>query len=324
MEHRYILMPYKGMSSRVECPNCGKKEFVQYIDSESNEVLDSTCGRCNREVECGYHYPPKDYFKDHPTKEYGSVSYRYDRYDRTKVIRPTSTPKHYDAIRYDVMAQSVNDTLSGDTTSTFTEWLKMQTDTTTQWEQVISSYHLGATSNNEVIFWQVDYSGVVRTGQILSHKVVEGCNDCKRNHQYMNWVHSKMIKEGSISDNFSMSQCLYGEHLLGEDPNKVVALVEGQKSAILGAIANPQWVWTATCGKQGLKPDRLQALKGRSVIVIPDLDAHSDWSIKLPDLAKQVGFRYSIYEGLTKIASEDDFAHKRDIADYLLRNFTIQ
>ena len=64
--HKYILEPYKGMNTRYSCPSCQKrgKTFSLYIDSESGEFLHSTVGRCNREINCGHHYTPKQYFQD--------------------------------------------------------------------------------------------------------------------------------------------------------------------------------------------------------------------------------------------------------------------
>ncbi|MFI8380603.1 PG0870-related protein [Leeuwenhoekiella sp. NPDC079379] len=46
------------------CPGCNKKRFVRYVDSETNEYLSHIVGRCDREVNCAYHYSPKSYFED--------------------------------------------------------------------------------------------------------------------------------------------------------------------------------------------------------------------------------------------------------------------
>lgn len=65
--HRYILQPYKGISTRHTCPACGHKgEFALYIDTETGFPLHSSVGRCNRDQKCGYHYTPAEYFKDNP------------------------------------------------------------------------------------------------------------------------------------------------------------------------------------------------------------------------------------------------------------------
>ena len=64
---KYTLEPYKGSSSRFMCPSCHKRgSFTHYIDGETGERLNSIVGICNREINCGYHYPPKKYFQEHP------------------------------------------------------------------------------------------------------------------------------------------------------------------------------------------------------------------------------------------------------------------
>ena len=61
----YKLEPYKGPETRHVCPGCGRpKSFARYVDETGND-LDEKVGRCNREVKCGYHYTPSEYFRDH-------------------------------------------------------------------------------------------------------------------------------------------------------------------------------------------------------------------------------------------------------------------
>lgn len=47
-------------SKKHICPNCNKKKFVYYIDTETGEYLPPDFGRCDREQNCNYHKaPPK-------------------------------------------------------------------------------------------------------------------------------------------------------------------------------------------------------------------------------------------------------------------------
>lgn len=65
IEYKYKLEPYKGLKTRYPCPNCGhNKSYTRYIETDSGEHLAEHVGRCNRESNCGYHYPPKQYFSD--------------------------------------------------------------------------------------------------------------------------------------------------------------------------------------------------------------------------------------------------------------------
>ena len=49
------------------------------------------------------------------------------------------------------------------------------------------------------------------------------------------------------------------------------------KTAIICAAMMPQYLWLATGGKSGLTSERLSSLKGRKIIVFPDIDAFKDW-----------------------------------------------
>ena len=47
-------------SKKSICPNCNKKTFVYYVDTETGNYLPTDYGRCDRELNCGYHKaPPK-------------------------------------------------------------------------------------------------------------------------------------------------------------------------------------------------------------------------------------------------------------------------
>ena len=61
------LEPYKGRGTRHTCPNCKVKQtFTLYLDGNTGEPIHPTVGICNRAIKCGYHYPPRQYFADHP------------------------------------------------------------------------------------------------------------------------------------------------------------------------------------------------------------------------------------------------------------------
>ena len=68
-QNKYGLEKYHGKASRHECPNChDKNSFSYYVDGAGN-ILDKSCGRCNHESGCGYHYTPKEYFQDNGTHQ---------------------------------------------------------------------------------------------------------------------------------------------------------------------------------------------------------------------------------------------------------------
>ena len=61
-------------------------------------------------------------------------------------------------------------------------------------------------------------------------------------------------------------------------PDKVVALVESEKSALIASGVYPEYIWLATGGKSQLSIDKLKVLQGRTVIMFPDVDGFEYWS----------------------------------------------
>ncbi len=52
---------------RLLVRSCGKSRcFVRYIDEQGSISFPGNVGKCDHENSCGYHYTPKEYFKDNP------------------------------------------------------------------------------------------------------------------------------------------------------------------------------------------------------------------------------------------------------------------
>lgn len=109
------------------------------------------------------------------------------------------------------------------------------------------------------------------------------------------------------------SACMFGEHLLTENPNSQVALVESPKNVLFGALFDPSMTWVAVGNKGMLKRSVLKPLQGRDVLVIPDRDAINEWTDALRGMADIANFTVSDF--CLRYAPEGDL--KFDIADYL-------
>ena len=115
-----------------------------------------------------------------------------------------------------------------------------------------------------------------------------------------------------------MVQCLFGEHLLKMYPDKVVALVESEKSALIASGVYPEYIWLATGGKSQLSIDKLKVLKGRTVIMFPDVDGYEYWKNKAKDV-EVIGCKVVVSDLLENNATDEDRANKIDLADWLVR-----
>jgi C4-type Zn-finger protein len=102
-EYRFHLQKYRP-GSKTTCPSCGKSRcFVRYIDEQGSISFPGNVGKCDHENSCGYHYTPKEYFKDNPDvleMDEGSgkslLSVPYKKADKTlSCIVPSYIPSSY-------------------------------------------------------------------------------------------------------------------------------------------------------------------------------------------------------------------------------------
>lgn len=298
---RYILEPYKGISSRYVCPECKQrnKTFALYIDTETGQHINSNVGRCNRETSCGYHYSPKQYFTDNNISNDRS---NFQLRVKPKVIevKPNfiepellkASLQNYDANNFIIYLNSLfgKEITNG----------------------LISKYFIGTSKywNNATVFWQIDTKGKIRTGKIMLYNNTTG-KRVKEPHSFIQWIHSALKLE-----NFQLRQSLFGEHLI-TDNQKTIALCESEKTAIIASVYFPKFVWLA-CGQlQGLTIDKCKILEGRKVILYPDLKAFDKWSSKADELSHIA--KFTVSNLLERKATDTEKQQGFDLADYLIK-----
>ncbi|MFT5213421.1 MAG: hypothetical protein ACI9WV_001143 [Patiriisocius sp.] len=300
--HRYTLEPYNGMKTRYKCPNCDKAgQFTRYIDTQTNEHLNDAVGVCSRLIKCGYHYKPKQYFQDNNIA-----------FDKTKLIpfiRRTPPPK---PIASFINAEVMQESLTSKKSNLFIDFL------TNIWDEEIANYlkvkyNIG-TSNywkGATTFWMQDIKGNIRSGKIMLYNSVNG-KRVKKPYNHINWEHKTRKLE-----NFNLEQCYFGEHLINTDRNKPIAICESEKTAIISSIYLPEFIWLACGSLNNLNESKTKALKGRNVVLFPDLKCFDLWNDKIPKLTKLATFRTSTL--LEEKATAEEKEKGLDIADYLLK-----
>ena len=307
---RYHLQKYAGISSRHTCPACERPRcFTLYIDDNGN-ALHPTVGRCDHESSCAYHYTPRQYFHDHPQHRHfvipsersESRNLHHDRHARPdraspgiipqNLIPPPSAANHLITYLSTMLPSSAID-------------------------RIIADYRLASTPDQAIIFLQIDQDNQCRTGKIMQYDPSTGhrIKDPDKPGR-INWLHSILKRRKQLPPDWQLTQCLFGEHLLPQHPNKTVALVESEKTAIICSAMMPQYLWLATGGKSGLTSERLSSLKGRKIIVFPDIDAFKDWQQKIftfPHLDIRIS------RLLEDNATPADRAAHIDLADWILK-----
>ncbi len=126
-------------------------------------------------------------------------------------------------------------------------------------KQAILTYCIGTSKHwpGANIFWQIDHKNNLRHGKVMLYDTETGKRS-KNNEEkaFINSVRSIQRLKG-----FNLKQCLFGLHLINENKTRTIALVEGEKTAIIMSIFKPEYLWIATGSKQGFKYEMLKPIK---------------------------------------------------------------
>lgn len=310
MKRCFSLQKYAGIRSRHTCPACGGKRcFTLYVD-ENGVPLAENVGRCDHESGCGYHYTPKEWFRDHPEAD-GKDWRTEDPLWLKKALDRKNRKKSLCVIPAEVAWRSVRpDIVSSFTTSLLHLFDDMAV------VKLVTEYQLGVTRAGDVIFFQIDIEGRCRTGKIMKYDPETGHRvKDERTKGRINWVHSLMKRSGALSEDWELTQCLFGEHLLGRHTDKPVALVESEKTAVICSAMMPEYVWLATGGKSQFN-ERLNVLQGRDIVAFPDVDGYEAWVQKAAALPC---LNIKVSDILQKNATEEEREQHIDIADWLIK-----
>ena len=307
-EYRFHLEKYRH-GSKIDCPNCGKKHcFVRYIDEQGTVRFPSTVGKCDHEQSCGYHYTPREYFRDNP-ETMSNDNRSIERIFRQAVIHPRPIPTEPSYIPDKIVLAS----LSHYDKNPLYRYL-CGVFGTEETARLFNLYRVGTSAKwgGSTFFWQTDETGKVRTGKIMLYNPATG-RRVKEPQARVSWAHSEL----RLPD-FNLRQCLFGQHLLPLYPERTVFLVESEKSAMIASHYIPDMLWLATGGKNGcFNVQTVDVLHGRDVILLPDLGATEAWREKLPML-RTVCRSVAVSTLLEDMATDEQRSQGLDIADFLL------
>jgi hypothetical protein len=177
---------------------------------------------------------------------------------------------------------------------------------------LVSNYFIATSEHwkGATVFWQIDTQGKVRTGKIMLYSPTTG-KRVKEPFNHIYWAHKAFR-----NPEFELKQCLFGAHLL-IDKTKPVAIVESEKTAIISSVYLPQFIWVAVGSRTSLNADKCSILKGRTVIIFPDLNVFDEWSSKAKELSHLAKFIVS--DLLERKATQAERKQGLDLADYLIK-----
>lgn len=316
-DYRYKLE--KGSKKHL-CPNCGKKSYVRYIDTQDGNYLPDQYGRCDHESHCGYFLNP--YKNGYKTNEPEILPYK---------ALPKTPPRAICFLPEGIL----NVTLKNYHKNIFIQNL-LKLAPVQDIEKVISLYRIGTIGKGSrigaVTFPFIDRTGNIREIQI---KNFDETNHTKGKPTTISYLLKSHYSEQGVAlpawlqdftKNEKQFSCLFGEHLLNKFPLNPIALVEAPKTAIIGTLyyglpnSPTNLLWLAVYNKSSLTYEKCSALKGRKVVLFPDLNAYDEWNKKSGVLfAKLPNTQFIVSDILEKNATENDKNDALDLADYLTR-----
>lgn len=260
------------------CPECNHKDVFRYY----NEPVPRDYGRCDREAKCGYFKK----FDVEEAKKHNLLSFQKTDSIQPQAVTVVPTEKQLKCLGFH--------------TSVFHKFcidkLNISLDHLKKW-------NVGTDYKGNTAFVMQNASGKPINIKFMSYELKDDGNNCKRIKSINFYLKSK-------NENEVYKTCLYGEHLISNE--KIVCLVESEKTAIIASFFYPQFNWLATGGSNGLTVEKVQVLKNKEVYYIGDNDkaGQNNRTLKNLDLYN-INYKKVFFE----CANEGE-----DLADLIIRN----
>ena len=269
--------------------------------------MDESVGRCNREINCGYHLSPKVYLETSQSFQGSNVQLFIKQ---SKRVKDNNHNIQTDYIGQDTFLKTIGQYHKNH----FYQFLMTHFGEHAA-KEAAKRFHIGTSKywKGATIFWQIDMQNRIRTGKIMLYDSETG-KRIKEPFNHITWVHRLMKKEGV----YQLRQCFFGEHQLAVVPTYYpVGLVESEKTAIIASILMPELIWLACGSISNLSFNKFLSIPDRRIILYPDLNAFDKWSAKAKELS---GYNVDIHVSrlLEDTARPDERAGGYDLADYLL------
>lgn len=266
--------------------------------------LSPVCGICDHVNRCGYHYPPRELFRDHPELK------THDKPQYVPVLK-NFTPVEFHQEEFFDMAWVEQ---AAQRQSTFRTWFMSLPFDDDVKQNVLAEYYVGATADDIIVrgenrgpaavFWMIDEQLRVHDAKLIAYHPdghrVEGWGDSMR------CICEKKKTGPQLQET---EKVFFGLHLLNRYPEKTVCIVESEKSALVCACRYPEYIWMATGGCGNLQPRKLRPLMNRHLVVWPDSGEYEKWSERM---------KASGHEHYTVVSMLEQYASNTDIADLLL------
>lgn len=295
------------------CPACAhrRRTWRRYINTKTGELLPEQYGICDRLHECGHRYTPAQ------GNEYNQPRWqRPDHIPPARIVRRIPPP-------VDIPEELLKPIWAAWSQSTFAQNLAAMSNDMSRLERIAALYALGAITGGKysgaAVFVFISSDIRIRYAQVKlfdqdNHTTeTTALHSITKDPRWQAWAKA-------YGDQDTKQDCLFGAHLLPAYPDHAVFIVEAPKTAIMATLAlglpeHSKAVWVATGGAGNLTINRCKPLKGRNVVLVPDLDQHAAWTHVADRLANELSARVRVSSML--VDRQANLGPKADLADLL-------
>ncbi len=337
MNYRFELLK---TSKKSLCPHCSKLRFVRFIDNQTKELLPPIYGRCDREANCGYYLNPyENGFANEIMKQENEKPIQWQSRQQQPGTTNQQQPKPV-FIPAEILQATQSRPIEQ---NTFFKNLEtkapfpfdpadlLKVSKLYKTGTIIKGYLTGS-----ITFPFIDLSEKVRAIQVKqfdqqNHTTKTTFIHALLSNHYQQtkqpipeWLKAYSLQEKKVT-------CFFGEHLLKEYPKNPIALVEAPKTCIYGTLYfgfpnenQRNFLWLSTFNLSSLQKEKAIVLKGRTVILFPDLSATGKafelWKEKAIQFEKEIpDTRFIVSDLLEKNATAEEKNKGFDMADFLIK-----
>lgn len=308
MKFRFTLEEGPG-KTKITCPSCGHDGvFTRFIDTTTGEYCNEIYGMCDRAYNCNHvNRPPNNYVIDEESKT-GNRSEK-SIYD-SDFIKENWHPKN----------DGRKNNLAKALIKKFGE---------NQVVSVLNSYQIFDIGLDETVY------PFTLNGNLITGKIIKYSDNLKR-EPFVQWLHNfaTLDKSGEVIE--SRNEDLYknrvlplfGWDLIAKNPDKIICVVEGEKTAIICSIEFPEFLWLDVGSLKWLQPYKFPEHHNRVWLFFPDLQPKEEgknyfdyWQNQINYIKKDSGYKLrlsAIVDYTTPVTESHFFDEQGDIADILL------
>jgi len=289
---------------KIVTPCCNKRnsdgKYVNYIDHEEHYGFCHSCGVAT--------LPPSIYLNTNGEEfVWNKTENKFTKNTISTIATPVATSCNKIAIPQQyIPEEEIWSNYYTELENNLLQFLRKNYDHKLV-EDAKEVYAIGTSEDGGTMFWNINKELQVQKLKIVYYDE----NGRRKNHFKVPYLN----KDGYFS-------CLFGEHILGYNyyQDKTVILVESEKTAIIGYMLMPKYIWLAYGGCNGLTNEKTKVLKSFKVLIIPDMSENAVMvaTKKIAEL-RQNGIDIKLWdmtEGKTDEQLKKDGIYNNDLEDF--------